>query len=123
MDDPARPTDQPHLMDDPARPGAAGTGPALHPWLVVLALAPGIVLTLADATVMSVAVPLIIRRLETSVISVSWVMNGYNLVLAVLFLTMGRLADRYGHKQVFVLGLAVFTGGSFFWRAPRASTR
>ena len=114
MDDPARPTDQPHLMDDPARPGAGGVGPALHPWLVVLALAPGIVLTLADATVMSVAVPLIIRRLETSVISVSWVMNGYNLVLAVLFLTMGRLADRYGHKQVFVLGLAVFTGASFF---------
>ena len=31
-------------------------------------------------------------------ISVSWVMNGYNLVLTVLFLTMGRLADRYGHK-------------------------
>ena len=109
-----RADDQPNLMDDPARAGAAGSGPALHPWLVVLALAPGIVLTLADATVMSVAVPLIIRRLETSVISVSWVMNGYNLVLAVLFLTMGRLADRYGHKQVFVLGLAVFTGASLF---------
>ena len=89
-------------------------GPALHPWLVVLALAPGIFLTLADATVMSVAVPLIIRRLESTVISVSWVMNGYNLVLTVLFLTMGRLADRYGHKQLFVLGLAVFTGASFF---------
>jgi EmrB/QacA subfamily drug resistance transporter len=89
-------------------------GPALHPWLVVLALAPGIILTLADATVMSVAVPLIIRRLESSVISVSWVMNGYNLVLCVLFLTMGRLADRYGHKQLFVLGLVVFTGASFF---------
>jgi len=47
------------------------------------------------------------------VISVSWVMNGYNLVLTVLFLTMGRLADRYGHKQLFVLGLAVFTVASF----------
>ncbi len=89
-------------------------GRTLHPWLVVLALAPGIFLTLADATVMSVAVPLIIRRLEGSVISVSWVMNGYNLVLTVLFLTMGRLADRYGHKLLFVLGLALFTAASFF---------
>ena len=89
-------------------------GRTIHPWLVVLALAPGIFLTLADATVMSVAVPLIIRRLEGSVISVSWVMNGYNLVLTVLFLTMGRLADRYGHKLLFVLGLALFTAASVF---------
>ncbi len=85
---------------------------AINPWLVVLALAPGVFLTLADATVMSVAVPLIIRRLEGSVISVSWVMNGYNLVLTVLFLTMGRLADRYGHKLLFVLGLALFAAAS-----------
>lgn len=84
----------------------------VNPWLVVLALAPGIFLTLADATVMSVAVPLIIRRLEGSVISVSWVMNGYNLVLTVLFLTMGRLADRYGHRLLFVLGLALFSAAS-----------
>ena len=52
-------------------------------------------------------------------ISVSWVMNGYNLVLTVLFLTMGRLGDRYGHKLVFTLGLAVFTAASLPapWRA------
>ena len=45
-------------------------------------------------------------------VSVSWVMNGYNLVLTVLFLPMGRLGDRYGHKLVFTLGLAVFTAAS-----------
>ena len=95
-----------------AAPGLSTQRTTIHPWLVVLALAPGIFLTLADATVMSVAVPLIIRRLEGSVISVSWVMNGYNLVLTVLFLTMGRLADRYGHKLLFVLGLALFTAAS-----------
>ena len=104
--------------------GTHSSGPrALNPWLVVLALAPGVFLTLADATVMSVAVPLIIRRLEGSVISVSWVMNGYNLVLTVLFLTMGRLADRYGHKLLFVLGLALFTAASVGCAlAPGAST-
>ena len=78
-------------------------------WLVLVAVLPGIFLTLADATVMSVAVPQIIRSMTASVIAVSWVMNGYNLVLTVLFLTMGRLADRYGHRRVFVLGLALFT--------------
>jgi EmrB/QacA subfamily drug resistance transporter len=92
-----------------SRPAA---GPALHPWLVVLALAPGIVLTLADATVMTITVQAIIRQVGGSVVSVSWVMNGYNLVLTVLFLPMGRLGDRYGHKLVFTLGLALFTAAS-----------
>ena len=97
-----------------SRGGQRASAGAPHPWLVVLALAPGILLTLADATAMSIAIPLIIRDLGSSVISVSWIMNGYNLVLTVLFLTMGRLADRYGHKVLFVLGLATFTGASYF---------
>jgi EmrB/QacA subfamily drug resistance transporter len=87
-------------------------GPALRPWLVVLALAPGIVLTLADATIMTITVQAIIRNVGGSVVSVSWIMNGYNLALTVLFLPMGRLGDRYGHKLVFTLGLAVFTAAS-----------
>ncbi len=91
--------------------GDPGLAPA-RSWLVLIAVLPGIFLTLADATVMSVAVPQIIRSMSASVISVSWVMNGYNLVLTVLFLTMGRLGDRFGHKRVFTLGLAVFTAAS-----------
>jgi len=102
---------------DPGRDAArvaasAAPGPDRLPWLVLIALIPGIVLTLADATVMSVAVPLVIQRLDASVTAVSWIMNGYNLVLTVLFLPMGRLGDRWGHKRVFVLGLAVFTAAS-----------
>ena len=93
---------------DATRPRA---GPG-RPWLVLLAIVPGIVLTLADATIMSVAVPLVIQRLDASVTAVSWIMNGYNLVLTVLFLPMGRLGDRWGHKRVFVLGLALFTAAS-----------
>jgi len=93
-------------------PALGAAGPALHPWLVVLALAPGIVLTLADATVMTITIQAIIRQVGGSVVSVSWVMNGYNLVLTVLFLPMGRLGDRYGHKLVFALGLALFTAAS-----------
>jgi EmrB/QacA subfamily drug resistance transporter len=69
-------------------------------------------LTLADATVMTITVQAIIRQVGGSVVSVSWVLNGYNLVLTVLFLPMGRLGDRYGHKLVFALGLAVFTAAS-----------
>ncbi len=99
-------------MAGPPGAGSAKAGPALYPWLVVLALAPGIVLTLADATIMTITVQAIIRSVGGSVVSVSWVMNGYNLALTVLFLTMGRLGDRFGHRLVFVLGLALFTAAS-----------
>ena len=85
------------FLGEAASPASRSGGRALHPWLVVLALAPGIILTLADATVMTITVQKIIRELGGSVVSVSWVMNGYNLTLTVLFLTMGRLGDRYGH--------------------------
>lgn len=83
-----------------------------RPWLVFFAVLPGIFVTLADATIMSVAIPKVIRELDASVTGVSWVMNGYNLVLTVLFLPMGRLADRYGHRRLFLVGLAVFTAAS-----------
>lgn len=96
----------------PAASPPAAPAAARRPWLVLLALTPGLVLTLADATIMSVAVPLMIQRLDASVTAVSWVMNGYNLVLTVLFLPMGRLGDRWGHKRTFVLGLVVFTAAS-----------
>ncbi|MBM3147772.1 MAG: MFS transporter, partial [Actinobacteria bacterium] len=81
-------------------------------WLVLAALVPGMFLSLADATVMTIAIPEIIQRLNSSVTAVSWILNGYNLVLTVLFMTMGRLADRFGHKGLFLIGVAVFTVAS-----------
>lgn len=81
-------------------------------WIVLAALTPGMFLALADATVMTIAIPEIIQRLDSSVTAVSWILNGYNLVLTVLFMTMGRLADRHGHKGLFLAGLGLFTAAS-----------
>jgi len=81
-------------------------------WLVLLALTPGMFLALADATVMTIAIPEIVQRLNSSVTSVTWILNAYNLTLTVLFLTAGRLADRFGHKGVFLFGLGLFTAAS-----------
>ncbi len=88
------------------------TPPRTRPWLVLTGLAPGLFLAMADATIMTIVIPELIQRFNTSVTTVSWVMNGYNLVLAVLFLPLGRVADRFGRKLVFTLGLAVFTAAS-----------
>lgn len=84
----------------------------MRKWLVLAGLVPGLFLAMADALIMSIAVSELIQRFGTSVPTVSWVVNGYNLVLMLLFIPFGRLADRFGHKLVFVLGLVVFTGAS-----------
>ena len=93
---------------------AAGISPGTRrsPWLVLLAVTPGMFLALADATVMSIALPSMIQTMNSSVITVSWVLNGYNLVLTVLFLTMGRLADRRGQTTIFLGGLCLFAAAS-----------
>jgi MFS family permease len=80
-----------------------------HTWLVLASVSAGLVLGVLDASVVSIAVPTLMRELPASVAEVSWVLNAYNIVQAVLFLSLGRLAERYGQKLVFVISLALFT--------------
>ena len=99
-------------MNGPSGEASTTVDVRRSPWLTLLAVAPGMFLALADATIMSIALPSMIQTMNSSVITVSWVLNGYNLVLTVLFLTMGRLADRRGHKAIFLGGLCLFTAAS-----------
>jgi len=59
-----------------------------------------------------VAQPEIQRALHASFTDVQWVIDAYALTLAALLLTSGVLADRYGRKRLFLIGLAIFTAGS-----------
>jgi EmrB/QacA subfamily drug resistance transporter len=59
-----------------------------------------------------VAIPVIQKGLHTSFSDVQWVIDAYSLTLASLLLTTGALADRYGRRLLFVIGLVVFTLGS-----------
>lgn len=88
-------------------PPAAGSD--RRKWYVLAALALGMFMALLDATIVNIAVPAIITDLGTSISQVSWVLNAYNIGLVVLFLSMGRIADRYGKKRIFVAGLVIFT--------------
>ncbi|MFE2288047.1 MFS transporter [Streptomyces sp. NPDC059443] len=63
-----------------------------------------------DLFIVNVALPEIGRSFGGSGLgSLSWVLNGYAIVFAALLVVAGRLADRSGHKPVFLTGLAVFT--------------
>ena len=62
-----------------------------------------------DNTVVNVALPAIQRDLHIGLSELEWIVAGYALTFAALILTGGKLADRYGRRRVFVLGIVVFT--------------
>ena len=80
-----------------------------HKWLILSAVSLGMFMALLDATIVNIAIPAIITYLHTTLTKVSWVLNAYNLAMVAFFLSMGRIADRYGQKRVFLGGIIVFT--------------
>jgi EmrB/QacA subfamily drug resistance transporter len=67
---------------------------------------------LLDITIVIVALPTIQSELHASFSDVQWVIDAYALTLASVLLTAGSLADRYGRRLLFIVGLGVFTVGS-----------
>jgi MFS family permease len=65
-----------------------------------------------DNNVTNVAIPTIQRSLHLSVSGLEWVVSSYLLVFAGLLLAGGRLADQYGRRRVFLIGLTIFTSSS-----------
>ncbi|HEX7740309.1 MAG TPA: MFS transporter, partial [Marmoricola sp.] len=69
---------------------------------------------LVDLTIVTVATPTIIEKLDASVNQVVWVSSAYMLAYAVPVLITGRLGDRFGSKRLYLAGLTVFTLASLW---------
>lgn len=65
-----------------------------------------------DGSVVSIALPVLQTRLHASGAQAQWVVEGYTLVLGALMLLCGALADRYGRKRIFAIGVLLFSAGS-----------
>ena len=78
-------------------------------WGVVMI---GLFMALIDITIVNISIPQLQRDLGASVDTVSWVLNAYNIVFAVLLVSMGRLADQFGRRKFFLIGMTIFTAGS-----------
>jgi EmrB/QacA subfamily drug resistance transporter len=95
----------------------AATTPAPVPgrdpkWWTLTAVCTGVFMLLLDITIVNVALPDIQTELDASLSDLQWVIDAYALSLAALLLTAGSLADLYGRRLVFVIGVALFTLGS-----------
>jgi EmrB/QacA subfamily drug resistance transporter len=85
-----------------------------EPWPALFALCIGFFMILIDTTIVSVATPAIIEDLHADVNNVVWVTSAYLLAYAVPVLITGRLGDRFGPKNVYMVGLTVFTLASLW---------
>jgi EmrB/QacA subfamily drug resistance transporter len=84
--------------------------PALdRKWWTLVAVCTATFMLLLDITVVNVALPSIQRSLHASFSDLQWVVDAYSLSLAVFLLTAGVIGDIRGRREVFAIGLAIFT--------------
>jgi MFS family permease len=88
-------------------------GPQYRWWLLAVTSLGALLSSITSGSLV-IALPDILRELHTDLFAVMWIIVGYTLVLTVLVLNAGRLADRYGRARTFVLGSAWFTLASAF---------
>jgi EmrB/QacA subfamily drug resistance transporter len=81
-------------------------------WWTLLAVCVGTFMLLLDVTIVTVALPDIQHGLNASFGDLQWVADAYALSLASFLLTTGVLADMYGRRMIFSVGLVIFTLGS-----------
>src|ERR1700759_1043074 len=81
-------------------------------WWTLTAVCLGVFMLLLDITIVNVALPDIQSQLNATLSDLQWVIDAYALSRAALVLTPGSLADLFGRRRVFVIGLVVFTVGS-----------
>jgi EmrB/QacA subfamily drug resistance transporter len=86
--------------------------PENRKWWTLAAVAFGLFMIMLDNTVVNVALPSIQRSLHLKISELEWVVAGYALTFGALMLTGGKLADLFGRRLAFVVGLAIFTGSS-----------
>ncbi|MEU6771452.1 MFS transporter [Streptomyces sp. NPDC046759] len=107
---------------DAAGPGDAAPGAPLesppaaglrgHPWLTLVTVAVGVMMVALDGTIVAIANPTIKEDLGATFADVQWITNGYFLALAVTLITAGKLGDRFGHRQTFLIGVTGFAAAS-----------
>jgi EmrB/QacA subfamily drug resistance transporter len=81
-------------------------------WIAFFVLCMGALMIVLDTTIVNVALPSIKEDLGFTDASLAWVVNAYMLTFGGFLLLSGRLGDLFGHRKMFLIGLALFTAAS-----------
>ena len=100
-------------MDLLTRPAVTPrTGLGAHRRAVLVVVCVSALIVNVDNTILNVALPTLVRDLHATSSELQWIVDSYAMVFAGLLLVGGSLADRFGRKRFFLIGLTVFAGGS-----------
>ncbi len=83
-----------------------------HRQAVLVVLCASALIVNVDNTILNVALPTLVRTLHATSSQLQWIVDSYAMVFAGLLLVGGSLADRFGRKRFFLIGLGVFAAGS-----------
>ena len=98
---------------DPAIPALRlSVAPRGHRWAALTVLCAAALIVNVDNTILNVALPTLVRKLAATSSELQWIVDSYAMVFAGLLLVGGSLADRFGRKRFFLIGLGVFAAGS-----------
>jgi EmrB/QacA subfamily drug resistance transporter len=118
--------DEPTLVQQKAAAGGdqrpGGQVPEdVHRWWTLTAVCLGTFMLLLDITIVNVALPNIQQDLDSSFSDLQWVVDAYALTLAAALLTSGSLADLFGRRRLYLVGLGIFTLASLLCGAANGS--
>jgi MFS transporter, DHA2 family, methylenomycin A resistance protein len=83
--------------------------PGTSKWLTLIAACLGLTMLYIDLFIVNVALPSMEHELHTSLTTVSWTISAYALMIGVFPMGMGRLADLWGQRKLYLAGLVIFT--------------
>src|SRR3569833_2819562 len=102
------PTEILKLVSGPGQHTDPNGESGMRKWWPLTAVCLGAFILLVDVTIVNVALPSMVDDLDASFGSLQWVIDGYTLALAALLLASGSLADRFGHRRLYLYGLGLF---------------
>ena len=83
-----------------------------HPWWALVALLIGTSMIIIDGSLVNVLLPDMVDDLGLNQTETQWVNSIYSLLFAALLITIGLLADRFGRRLLFLMGVVIFVVGS-----------
>src|ERR1035437_1978935 len=83
-----------------------------HRWAVLVIVCASALIVNVDNTILNVALPTLVRKLAATSSELQWIVDSYAMVFAGLLHVGGSLADRFGRKGLFLIGLTVFGAGA-----------
>ena len=90
-----------------------------YKWVALSVTGIGAFMSSVDASIVVIGIPTILQNLHASIVIGVWIITGYKLMLTILLIMVGRLADLYCKVKLYNLGFVIFTVGSLLCALSR----